>query len=364
MTDFQKIQEIHSSNMYGVVVEAGAGCSITQTLCRYKGSSKTLHYSFSPYSREIQSLNYPGEQRSVSKEQVQKMVLHTKDQIHSKAFESYHKKVNFILVFSGQVSPLPHGWYGLWYEGKEYYYHVTLTRSPTQRSWIMDDFGKIGMEILYAALVDEFTTDLPLKIDLAYINDKICWDELIRSTDETIVTINPNGELIRFEDEFRGFESKVFYKGSFNPVHDGHISVFRESLKRVGGKKGAFVISLENFEKEKNVTNLADLKNRIARINAKGFYCCIIQAKDFYRTYQRIKERVGENFVLPVGEDTYVRISQYDRNLLKDHILKFERTDVSSTNIRKEKCECGKDYINCKKFLDGQPCKHPSSYRI
>ena len=45
------IKEIHNSNLYGTIIEAGCSATIASTLMNVAGSSKTIYRCEQPYSQ-------------------------------------------------------------------------------------------------------------------------------------------------------------------------------------------------------------------------------------------------------------------------------------------------------------------------
>ena len=48
------IEEIHQSNLYGCLIEIGAGLPLSNRLFGVSGASNTIYFSLSPYSKKVQ----------------------------------------------------------------------------------------------------------------------------------------------------------------------------------------------------------------------------------------------------------------------------------------------------------------------
>ena len=124
------IQEIHNSNLFGVIVETGCSATIASTLMNVAGSSKTIYRCEQPYSKEYQESLYGSFKRSVSREWI-------KSVLEAEAAKS--DKINFVLASSWQLmdpnDPLQyaHGWIGLFdiQRNVKHYLHFTFRRKSS-----------------------------------------------------------------------------------------------------------------------------------------------------------------------------------------------------------------------------------------
>ena len=157
------IQEIHESNLFGIIIEAGCSATIASTLMSVAGSSKTIYKCEQPYSKEYQTKLYGEFKRSVSKEWIQKVL-----EVESSKCED--KRVNFVLASSWQlidtVDPLvyAHGWYGLYdiQRDVKHYLHFTFRRDffyrernvyhEYDRKNLLTFIGIIASDILHSTI--------------------------------------------------------------------------------------------------------------------------------------------------------------------------------------------------------------------
>ena len=201
-----KIQEIHDSNLFGVIVESGCSATIASTLMNVAGASKTIYRCEQPYNKEYQEQLYGKFKRSVSREWIKKVL----EQEHALTPSS----VNFILASSWQLNdpndPLvyAHGWIGLFDIKREvkHYLHFSFDRNffknynatvdsfpdysehkytydAADRNSALQIIGQLACDILHTAIngdIKELNPTNPLIImDNAYINDDINYDLLI-----------------------------------------------------------------------------------------------------------------------------------------------------------------------------------------
>ena len=189
-----KIERIHNSDLYGVIIETGAGAIITNKLMEIEHASNTVYYSIIPYSKEYSQYKYDYIGRSVS-------ISFIKNSINKEGEEAFlNPKVNFILASSWQLNDNDndkyiHGWVGIGFrEGEIHYYHFSFDRKIAVTLTRVEIINKIGdqiiniliakinndikIDLLYGFILDQaFDTDLKVDYDLLLRTQENCfWD--------------------------------------------------------------------------------------------------------------------------------------------------------------------------------------------
>lgn len=346
------IQEIHDSNLFGVVIETGCSAAIASTLMNVAGSSKTIYRTEQPYNKEYQENLYGKFDRSVSREWI-RTVLELE---HKKA----PAKVNFILASSWQLldptNPLvyAHGWIGLFdiKRNVKHYLHFSFNRTlfkgykalidekfaveyiqhkigydSADRNFALQMIGQISCSILHTAINGDikqinYAHSKDIILDNAYINDNINYDLLISNlekVDGDYFLVFDKGNVIRIEDLMRKSNEFVIQKGSFNPLHHGHIRQVTGTHEKYPNALPAFLIS--TFRYDKPHINYDELKERIDMFAKAGYPLIICKSVLFYETFSLLKKwSYDKQFYFTVGYDTLNRIYKTDFDWVTENI--------------------------------------------
>lgn len=360
------IQEIHNSNLFGVIVETGCSATIASTLMNVAGSSKTIYRCEQPYSKEYQETLYGSFKRSVSREWI-------KSVLEAEAAKS--DKINFVLASSWQLmdpnDPLQyaHGWIGLFdiQRNVKHYLHFTFRRdfftgycALTENSFDKDEYvgykeqydskdrkdlldiiAKLAVGILHTAIDGDiekmtflmkngFFNEAKQILDIAYINDDINYHLLINTlekVEEDYFLVFDKTGVIRIEDLMRKTEQFIIQKGSFNPLHHGHIEIMNCSKEKYADALPVFLVSTYRYDKPH--INYDELKDRIKTITDAGYPFIICKSVLFYETFDLLKKwSYNKKFYFTVGTDTINRIYQTDADYVNLHPLKKVIVDV------------------------------------
>ena len=319
----EKIEKIHNSNLFGIIVEAGSAATIASTLMNVAGSSKTIYRCEQPYNKEYQELKYGKFKRSVSKEWIQKV-------LEVESAKCNDKRVNFILASSWQLidpnDPLvyAHGWFGL-YDIKrnvKHYLHFSFRRDlPNRfnkpRLTLLHIISELAIDILHSSIsgnIDEITSSESKILDMAYINDDVNYHLLINTLEKAngdYFLVFDKGDVIRIEDLMRKSNEFIIQKGSYEILHHGHLNLMKESLDKYTKSFGSFLISLYRYDKPHLSSNY--IIERISSINQQGFPVIICKSVLFYETFDLLRKwSHNKKFYFPIGIDTLNRISQTD----------------------------------------------------
>jgi hypothetical protein len=350
----KNIQEIHNSNLYGTIIEAGCSATIASTLMDVAGSSKTIYRAEQPYSKEYQETLYGEFKRSVSREWI-KQVLEVES--------AKSDKINFVLASSWQLTdptnPLSyaHGWFGLYdiQRNVKHYLHFSFRRDFfrnyreftngenseeyiqhksaydfADRKLLLQIIGNLASNILHTAINGDIKSLTLLDVailDNAYIDnglfgDDINYDLLISTLEKTkgdYFLVFDKGEVIRIEDLMRKSTEFVIQKGSFNPLHHGHIRQVTGTHEKYPNALPAFLIS--TFRYDKPHINYDELKERIDMFAKAGYPLIICKSVLFYETFSLLnKWSYGKKFFFTVGYDTLNRIYKTDVDWVTEKI--------------------------------------------
>lgn len=363
-----RINEIHNSNLYGVVIEAGCSATIASSLMNEAGSSKTIYRTEQPYSKEYQESLYGEFKRSVSKEWI-KHVL----EVEAKKAGS---KINFVLASSWQLAspndPLvyAHGWIGLFDISRDikHYLHFSFRRdfffnyksnwySPKEkydsrdRIDTLDRIGQLAISILHTAINGNIEEFVPLHsdeavLDMAYINDDVNYHLLINTLEKTkgdYFLVFEKGDVIRIEDLLRKSDEFIIQKGSFNPLHQGHMLQMSGSVEVFKNAIPAFLIS--TFRYDKPHLGYDELKDRIEQFEKAKFPLILCKSVTFYETFSLLRKwSFDKNFYFCFGTDTLNRIYETDLKSVAENRVEEDTIEDYIHNIV---CEYNQDF----KFL-------------
>jgi hypothetical protein len=326
------IEEIHASNLYGIVLEAGCGAAIGNSLLSVDGASKSIYYMMQPYNKDKQNELFGDTfKRSVSKEYVIASINGIKKNPKDLA------KVNFILSASFQLGDtekgtMTHGYIGLWTKAKDitYVIHVSIPENNVR----IENFSliaEIGIRFLYSLgivgtkelhgleYIDDYSTDQDSKLE-----DEICKTLLLKNLSESItdsfLVFKRDGTVIRFEDFTRNKKAILLQKGSYDPIHEGHIDIFNKSKEHTGlsdeDLASAFLISMKRFDKPP--IEAIPLYERIKKINSLGYDVVVQGDLLFLDTINTVNIRWHDKTLyLPIGKDTANRIIDFEVDLAK-----------------------------------------------
>ncbi len=332
MINEEIVELIHTDgNILGTFIEIGAGQPVAHELFNIGGASKTIYKAESPYSKSLQEKKYPSatKHRSVSKEFISAVI----DTEMAEGFTDHKHNTYFVTSFQIADKPemLTHGWIGLRYKGVEKFYHLTLTDHGTERTKLISIIGSIGLRILYCKNDLKQLTELFKKESAMYS----CIDIIEGPTSnlfnlkETLsnlesglehpITISKEGKLIRLEDLSRQGDL-ILMKGSFNPVHNHHLEIMKQTEKAYPKAIPCFSISIETYSKGN--LDIQNLVRRIEMINKLGYPVIVFRGGYFLRnvSYLRNHRFIKNKIIFPLGSDTVNRLVEVGYKNFKDKI--------------------------------------------
>jgi nicotinic acid mononucleotide adenylyltransferase len=332
------VEQIHKSNLYGIVVETGCSTALTSKLMDVTGASNTVYLAKQPYSKQYQEHVYGQMNRSVSREFAELAIQKELELIPT---EDLHK-VNFIITSTWQMSEdaehITHGWFGVWYFGQVYHLHFTFLKGPVfTRDKIVDLIGKIGINILHSLVADGNMSALEERFifddvennvlfDQAYVGEEVDYQTILTHQDndkrnDYFLVFKPNildaetigpVQMFRFEELMRAGKEFIINKGSFNPIHHQHVSMMEAAYKMHPEAIPVFLISTYRYDKPH--IDADDLRERIQKITSQGYAVIICKEIFFYNTFNLLRRHSPKDakFWFAVGVDTMNRIYQTD----------------------------------------------------
>lgn len=336
------ITDIRSKGSYGIIVEVGGGSPVYNTLCQFPNTaSKLVYYSESPNSWDYAQKKYGhNDVRAVSPEVCKNMLnyhfnqlLPNSEEINSalnsirteklnavkasdyetaaelrsketdilEQIEEIRKSgtlpVDYILVNSIQIANTKevcsHGWFGYYdiINDQLYYFHYTIPVYVVRRHQL-EIIAGIGLEIIATRgdhkkftnrLIDDVRVDVKgqsARKTLTTMMQRSKSDPLLASS----VVFATNAKLTRLNDLIRSHKDITVFKGSFNPIHPGHLEMIYKIEEQFPETKVVLAISLSNRDTGKNKDIAVDnMLKRIMLIHSYG-YDVIIDSDGYYNS--------------------------------------------------------------------------------
>lgn len=284
------------------IVEIGAGCPIAHGLFKCSGASKVIYHTESPYgSAKNLYGDVIGYYRMVSLQAVHAIAV--------KLADSHNGNYNMVIVTSFQIKSgadddrIPHGWvcFGVQQEDKTWKFTVAhLT--------FMNEIGySYDREKTIECIYDEVYRLIVGKGNYQFV------DEYYDSTPSNFHVMTSDAPVfykdcrsIRLEDYSRKYKRIAVYKGSFNPLHFGHLEIAKKIREENPDTLVIFAISKATHGKGE-----VDYDNLVARMLAicgEDFVVAILKNGYFFDGFQYLKNRTKLPVDLIMGVDTYNRL--------------------------------------------------------
>lgn len=305
------IQEINSSNNLIKFIEIGAGTPIASNFFNEPNASKTVYEVHSPYNNAREYYNIPEDVRLVSKE----ALLHIFWNLGN------HSRCKYVVMDTFQIlsnsAIIQHGWIAILSAEKFHFFHITLPVNFS-RELSIKTIGKIGTALIHSTIFKTSIKEYPglfidnvLEYSVDSFSKSMFLETISQNCEEHLITIK-DGNFVRFEDEYRGTDILV-YKGSFNPIHEGHIKLI-ETAKEKYAAKPLFLISSNTYQK--GTVDANNLAERIKKINDAGYIVGIMNNGFYWDNLNYLYERTffKSKIISCLGLDSLSRLVDCYKN--------------------------------------------------
>lgn len=276
------------------IVEIGAGCPIAHGLYQCPGASKVVYHSESPYGSAKHKYPSIGNHRMVSKEAVASILDSVKD--------AMIRSFNYIIATSFQVRSgedddrVPHGWVAVARyvngEWEDNFYHLTLCDYQTGKFYSREKSLEIIADEVSAIILntkENSTVDIGYEYNL--LNSKC-------------PVFFKDGKPVRLEDVTRKYRRIALYKGSFNPIHHGHVQI----AKTVEDEDTLVIFAISKNTYQKGEAQNESILKRLEMIDSENFMCAVFEIGYFYDNVRYLVERTALYVDLIMGVDTFNRL--------------------------------------------------------
>jgi len=314
-----KIAQIFKTGRKLDIIECGCGAVISNTLLSIPDSSSFINKCIQPYSKESQfrmlgfrySLFMQGSKRCVSKELVDLFLNKPPEDLDIDR-----------LCLSFQISKdgsQTHGWIGLKINKSRYFYHISfntkfsdtdlLEDKVEERRFYLNKISEVTVNILYKHYIDNsFSLKNNYIDDLSSYEDKE-GDELFKILGESdsvdSFVVYENNERKRMEEICRNYDGLILMRGSFNPIHYGHLDMVKKAKEKYPTYKVCFLISLNR--RDKPLLTSEECKEKIKKISEYGYPIIFSSNPFFSQTIMSLRQRWNLPIIFPVGMDTINR---------------------------------------------------------
>ncbi len=312
-----KIKKLHESDTLGIFVEMGCGTAVTSALYSVPGASATVFFAESPYSKVKQEELFGPVDRAVSIQRVESVLdTYWTKYVRMKAMS----KINTVYAATFQIddgdgSKATHGWIGICNHTGSKFYHVTI---PTILE--RDEMFKLIAEQGIALLSGE----IPQHVDIVTTHDGQELSDnakIIENFSDSNVVCFSGGQMTRPEDVLRGHNRLLLYKGSFNPMHVGHMEIINDVAAQYGAK---VILGLSAHPYGKEDLSGTDIAARAIMLNGLGFDVAVFRS-GYFNDNQKVLRRVTKSrIVYVVGSDTMDRILKSSYHIIGENDFQQE----------------------------------------
>lgn len=134
-------------------------------------------------------------------------------------------------------------------------------------------------------------------------------ESVAQSPRDLYASLHPDGWTGLLEERPPVAGSFVLFKGSFNPIHNGHTALFAAALRKHAPAPGAFALSLQTSKRR---LSLEDILIRSRLIHAAGYSVVVSASGRFSHDAAFFRQlSSGVRLVFPVGTDVLLRLLAY-----------------------------------------------------
>ena len=344
------------NNIYGTVVEAGAGQEVVRHFFRAGGASGTVAKAMSAYDKYFSNSIYGKEKnnRHVCASRLNNMLYHEYKLITNRLKNSEHKGKSFftyantICTINYEKTNQGHGWMGVRFQTSSSSKHndviIHIRLHDPETSLQQETVGVLGINLIYAcynhyknpkkfikSLYDNLSRD-KVEIDTIKMNgvdfektdNRLLSLTLVKEGMTDAVMFGPNKENLQPADTL--YKKNILtIRGSFKPVTKVNLNMkdngYKEFIEdnKVNKKNvlTLFEITLSNLTSGKNNINEKDFLDRADMLCELGQYVLISNYKKYYKLVEYLSKFTKQRMGLIIGVDTFVQIfeEKYYRNL-------------------------------------------------
>ena len=355
LSSTQKALRINlDKNIYGTMVEIGAGQEVARQFFRAGSASGTIAKTMSAYDKDFSDAIYGKEKhgRYVCKSRLTNMLEHEYSLIEER-LNSENNPERKYFTFADTVSTInykktnhAHGWIGVRFQKKskskpnDIILHVNLHDQDAKRQ--QETIGILGTNLLHAS----FYQDDPKKIlselydnlsrqnididtvnfhgpDFENIDNRLLSLTLVKEGMTDGVIFTPNG-LNHQPSDILHKKNILTLRGSFRPVTKVNIDMLENGLKKFSNDKKVnqeniqvlFEITLSNLKSEGDV-NEQDFLDRVDVLCSLGYTVMISNFKKHYKVIEYLSQFTPNRMGLIIGVDSLIEMfeEKYYRNL-------------------------------------------------
>jgi nicotinic acid mononucleotide adenylyltransferase len=130
------------------------------------------------------------------------------------------------------------------------------------------------------------------------------------------VIIEPSEQIRRVSSALQDRSAIVVCKGSFNPIHDGHVELLRAARRAYPSALGVFGLS---FHTNKAKLSEEEISRRMGYVHQAGFAVLLSSTGYFFENVEYLARWVpGVQVVFACGTDVLMRLYKYFDDLEDD----------------------------------------------
>lgn len=312
------------------IAEVGCGLPVAHSFMMLDGASKAIKLAISPYSKDVQDVltreYYYRAKRSVSREQVLALLEYLDDVSDSVFSVAYSVQIG--------VDKCSHGYIGVSRGDIKTIYHFTFgygINKITAAKLLIEIAKKVIYRVVYDQEI-EWGVSVFDGVWRYSDGDHIFAPWMLPRNFATFAIVK--GEWARYTEILRSNPrsnlSVGFIKGSFNPVHQGHIQMATKATSL--GIKPIFSLTTKTFDGKE--TSLETLIRRAADISMQ--YDCVIDSdnmmmKDLIRDFEHHADPDYPIYVhLFMGVDVFSKFDINDVSSAVEVHVFFRETSINN----------------------------------